>query len=99
MQDTTQPSLAGTLSPHLTNLSTWTRGAFILLFAIAFWLCLWILGAVVAFQFGHLLFTGRLNDQLLAVSKPFVAFMSQIVAFITCTTESRPFPFTEWPKG
>jgi hypothetical protein len=91
MQDTTQQ--------HFKNISTWTRGAFILLFAITFWIVKLAVWAIVVFQFGHALLTGKLNDQLLGISRALVAFMNQILLYVTYTTDTRPFPFADWPRG
>lgn len=84
---------------YLTAKGTWIRGIFMLLFFIVIYYFISLLIAAVAlFQFGSLLFTGRLNLLLLNFGRSLSVYLQQIVSFLTYNSEQKPFPFTEWPR-
>jgi hypothetical protein len=86
------------LKAHFSNAETWKRGLFILLFAVFYGIAEVVLGAVVLFQFGSLLITGRTNDKLKTFSRGLTAYFYQLLQFFTYRSDLKPFPFSDWPE-
>ena len=85
------------LKDHLRSGTTWKRGLFILLFAVLYGIAEVVLWAIVLFQFGSQLFTGRTNDKLHEFSRGLTAYFYQILQFFTYRSDVKPYPFSEWP--
>jgi hypothetical protein len=85
------------LKSQLRSGATWKRGLFILLFALLYGVAEVVLWAVVLFQFGSHLITGRSNDTLLDFSRGLNAYFYQILQYISFRTEYKPYPFNDWP--
>jgi len=84
---------------YLTAKGTWVRGFFMLIFFIIVYYLLSLLIATIAlFQFGSLLFTGKLNLFLLTFGRSLSLYSQQVISFLTYNSEQKPFPFTEWPR-
>lgn len=81
----------------LTNLDTWKRGLFMVLFAIISWLAKWVVNIVALLQFITLLITGRTNASVLPFGQNLSTYLYQITLFLTFKTEEMPFPFTPFP--
>lgn len=86
------------LKTHVRSADTWTRGLFILLFAIIYSIAEVVLGAIVLFQFGSQLITGKINDKLYRFSIGLTAYFYQLVQFFTYRSDLKPYPFSEWPS-
>jgi hypothetical protein len=82
---------------HLTSGNTWLRGFFMLLYAFFGYIALGVLLLVVLFQFGSSLIAGKLNERLLPFSESLSIYISQILHYITYSTEEKPFPVGYWP--
>lgn len=87
------------LKANLTNKSTWKRGLYMLLFALIYGLAEIVLTAVVLFQFGSQLITGRTNRRLLNFGQQLATYLYEILLFLTYKSEQMPYPFEGWPKG
>jgi hypothetical protein len=81
----------------LTNLHTWKRGLFMVLFAIISWLAKWVVNIVALLQFVTLLITGKTNTSVLPFGQNLSTYLYQITLFLTFKTEDMPFPFTSFP--
>lgn len=81
----------------LTNLDTWKRGLFMVLFAIISWLAKWVVNIVALLQFITLLITGQTNTSVLPFGQNLSTYLYQITLFLTFKTEEMPFPFTPFP--
>jgi len=86
------------LKEHITAKTTWSRGLYILLFAIVFNLAEILVVAVVLFQFLSTLLTGSNNQQLLRLGRQLSDFVRQLLMFVTYNSEDKPFPFGPWPN-
>jgi Domain of unknown function (DUF4389) len=84
---------------HVLDTATWTRGLFILLFAIIYKAAETVLWLMVVGQFGFKLLTGRPNPYLLDFSQQLSTFIYQLLLYITFKSDSKPFPFSGWPAG
>ncbi len=87
------------IKENAKNIDVWTRGLFILVYAVIFYFLFFLIWLVVIFQFIMKLFTTELNTQLLDFSDSLTMYVSQILKYITFKSEERPFPFSPWPKG
>lgn len=78
---------------------TWKRGLFMLVFAVVYSVAEFVLTALVLFQFGSRLFTGRVNERLLAFGTGLATYLYQILLFMTFRTDDMPYPFNAWPEN
>ncbi|MEM7363242.1 MAG: DUF4389 domain-containing protein [Pseudomonadota bacterium] len=88
-----------TMKQSLADKHSWTRGLFMLLFLVIFALVELVLWGVVLFQFGHLIFTGRINQRLIDFGDDLRIYAGDAIAYLTFNTDTRPFPFDEWPEA
>ncbi len=77
--------------------STWLRGFFMLLFAVAYGIAELLLLVTAVFQFLYLLVTGKTVERLLIFGENLGRYFYQIIRYLTFNTEERPFPFSDWP--
>ncbi len=77
----------------------WIRGLFTLLMAIAFHVCVTVLGIVAVIQFIITLLSDTPNMRLVSFGRSMGNYLRQIVNFMTFATEEIPFPFSEWPDA
>ena len=86
------------LKNHVTARTTWTRGLYILMFAIIYSIAEIIIVAVVIFQFLSTLLLGQNNQQLLRLGRSLSEFIRQGLLFVTYNSDEKPFPFGPWPE-
>jgi len=67
------------------------------IFAGIYYIALLVAGVVIFLQFGFMLLTGKLNEQLLVLGQSLSIYLSQILLYLTYSTEEKPFPFQAWP--
>ncbi len=77
----------------------WMRGLFMLLMAVAFHVCMTVLGIVAVIQFVLVLLNDAPNARLISFGRSMGNYLRQIVNFLTFATEEIPFPFSEWPQS
>ena len=87
-----------TKSAHYKDKSTWIRGLFMLLFVAIYNIAAILIGAVAVLQFAWKLVTGETNPRLLSFGEDLSRYFYQILRFLTFNTETKPFPFEEWPS-
>ena len=73
------------------------RVLYMLLFAVAFWILIWVLAVTVIAQLLLTLLGGQRSVELLKFSKGISSYISQVVEFLTFLTDRPPFPFAPWP--
>ena len=83
----------------LTNLDTWKRGLFMILFSIISGVAKFIVTLVAVFQFITLLFKGETNDAMKPLGQNLSTYLYQITLFLTFKTDEMPFPFIAFPDG
>ncbi len=91
------------MKEHVMAGNTWVRGFFMLLFSSVLFLLAYspvmlILMSVILFQFGFMLLTGKLNENLLTFSQGLCTYTYQILRYLTYNTDQKPFPFSKWPS-
>ncbi len=77
--------------------STWFRGLFMLLFVAIYNIAAVLIGAVAILQFAWKLVAGAPNPRLLSFGEDLSRYFYQILRFLTFNTETKPFPFEDWP--
>ncbi len=85
------------LKDRLTSKDIWIRLLYMLFFTIAYAVSETIVTLVAIFQFFAILFTSHANESLLRLGNNLGIYIRQILQFVTFNTESRPFPFSDWP--
>lgn len=86
------------IKENAKNVDVWTRGLFIVIYAVIFYFLFALIWLVVIFQFLMKLITNELNEQLLSFCDSLIKYVSQILLYITFKSEERPFPFSPWPQ-
>lgn len=81
---------------NLTQLATWKRIFFMLIFAAIGGLVRMLLWAVIILQVASTLLTGRANGNILNFGRSLSVYTYQILLFLTFNTETMPFPFSDW---
>ncbi|TLS77096.1 DUF4389 domain-containing protein [Mariprofundus erugo] len=85
------------LKEHVTNTGVWMRLLFMALFGIIYTVSRFVLLIVVVAQFLWLLITGNTNPRLISFGGQLATFVYQILRYLTFNSETRPFPFADWP--
>ena len=86
----------------LTNLDTWKRGLFMIVFAIISGVAKLVVTLVAVFQFITLLFKGQTNEAVIPLGQNLSTYLYQITLFLTFKTDEMPFPFypfSRWNTG
>jgi hypothetical protein len=83
----------------LTNLETWKRGLFMVVFAIISGIAKFIVTLVAIFQFVTVLFKGQTNQAVIPFGQNLSTYIYQITLFLTFNTDDMPFPFMDFPDG
>ena len=84
------------LNFNLTQISTWKRIVFMLIFAVIGGLVRMLLWAVIILQIASALLTGKPNQNILNFGRNLAAYTCHILLFMTFNTEILPFPFSDW---
>ncbi len=85
---------------NLASHTTWSRGFFMLLFAIiGYFLFCYVIIILVLFQFGTILITGRVNQRVSPIGDNLSTYIYQILLYLTYSSDERPFPFSSWPTS
>jgi len=87
------------IAGNLTNPEVWIRLVFMLLYAAAFYLAVWVGGAVALIQLAFKLISGKSIPRLAVFGTNLGAYLSQILAFETFGSERRPWPMTPFPTS
>ena len=75
------------------------KGLFVLLFMFVFLLSDFIFCLIVFVQFFFDLRFGEPNNQLCQHSSELEGYLAEVVAFVTYQSDTKPFPFSDWPKN
>ena len=93
----TSPKTSHEIKTSIMAVSTWQRGLFMLLFAVAYGVAELLLFVTAVFQFLCLLVTGKTLDRLRIFGENLGRYFYQIVRYLTFNTEEKPYPFSDWP--
>lgn len=84
---------------HMSDVKSWTRIIYLILFAIAFNVAEFIIAAITIVQLFTTIFTGKRNDRLAEMGGNIGEYISDVTAFLTYKTEHMPFPVSDWGQG
>ena len=82
---------------NLKSRGTWLRLAYMVLFALLFYIAEIVLIVVALLQFAWKLLSGDTNARLTTLGEELGRYLYQIVRFLTFNSEEMPFPFADWP--
>ncbi len=82
----------------LINSNTWVRLAYMFVFTLLLMAARLVITLVVIVQFLLVLVTGSDNENLRNLGQGLGKWVYQTVMFLTFNTDSKPFPFDEWPE-
>ena len=85
---------------NLREPSAWARVAFMLGFSIVLYMVIIPLTLLLTLaQALFSVFTGEDNENLRNFGASLLAYISQVVRFLTFNSDERPFPFSDFPEG
>lgn len=87
------------IKKNLTNPETWLRGFFMLVYIGIFYLTEGVVIGVTIFQLGSTLFTGKPNERLLYFGQNLGIYISQILNYLSYSSNKKPYPLTPWPNN
>ena len=94
------PEQLDDLVENVRELSGWVRVLFVIFFIVVLHLIIGPLIVLLALvQALFLIFTTKANENLAGFGALLVTYVAQILNFITFNSESRPFPFSDFPGG
>jgi hypothetical protein len=85
------------IKQRLTRRDIWVRALFMVFFLLAYSVAEAVVVLLVLFQFVTILLTGHANQNALRLGYNLSTYVYQVLQFQTFNTESRPFPFSDWP--
>ena len=75
----------------------WMRALLMLLMCLAFQIAAWVLIIAALLQLCFAAFSDEPNPRLQSLGRSVGRYLGQIAAFVSFSTETLPFPFTDWP--
>lgn len=87
------------LKSNLTSSKHWIRLVYMLLFAFFLYLASFVVGILVIVQFLFALITGVDNRKLRELGGSLTIYIKRVLLFLTFNSESKPFPFADWPEA
>jgi uncharacterized membrane protein len=99
MSDEREATMSNKKEKCYKDRSVWLRGLFMLLFVFLLSVAKFVTLAVIVLQFLHVLFTGKMNSNLLLFGKSLSVYQYQVMLFLTYNSETQPFPMDDWPTN
>lgn len=87
------------LLKNLTSEHFWIRLFFMLVYLIAVEIAVSVLTLLIVVQFVYRLFAGQSQADVFRFSSSLAEFVWQTYRFLTYQTDSKPFPFNDWPQA
>jgi hypothetical protein len=85
--------------PQSDHTAVWMRGLYMLILILAFGFSQSLLAMTAFVQFLWLLFAHEPNRLLARFGKSLSLWMAQTARFLTCASEEKPFPWSDWPQA
>lgn len=77
----------------------WLRALFMVIFLIINYFAQMLVWLIALFQFLLVLFTGKTNTRLMHFGQSLSKYVMEMIRYLTYNTETKPFPFNEWPAS
>jgi hypothetical protein len=87
------------IKTNIFTAATWIRGLVMFLYFMVISVAKFVMAAVVLFQFGTVLITGKQNAALLSFGHSLSLYIYQIYLYLTYNSDIKPFPLASWPKS
>jgi hypothetical protein len=97
MATTDQPAIEHKADGRSSDV--WKRGLFTLAFMVLYSVGQSLLFLTAVIQFIWLLVAGAPNALLSRFGNALAIWLAEAARFLTCASESKPFPWQEWPRG
>jgi len=68
-------------------------------FAVVAWFVFWVAILLAVLQFVATAIAGHVNDELKGVSRSVIAYLAQLVSYVSFVSDERPFPLGSFPKA
>ncbi len=75
------------------------RAVYLIFFLFAFGVGETVLGLLAVVQFVWLLATGEPNRNLSRLGASLARWFADVVRFLTCASDEKPFPWKDWPTA
>ena len=82
---------------NIKETSIWLRLVLVIIFLFVFTFTDIILWLIAGVQFLFTIFTKKPNENLLGLSVKIRKYLSQIIDFVTYSSDLKPFPFSPFP--
>ena len=94
------PEQLNDLVENVRELSGWVRVLFVIFFIVVLHLIIGPLIVLLALAQGLFrIFNAKANENLAGFGALLVTYVAQILNFVTFNSETRPFPFSDFPGG
>ena len=94
------PDQLDDLVENVRELSGWVRVLFVIFFIVVLHLVIGPLIVLLALAQGLFrIFNAKANENLAGFGALLVTYVAQILNFVTFNSETRPFPFSDFPGG
>lgn len=84
---------------NIKSESFWLRSLFMVFFFIVHRITDLVVLLVAISQWFYVLLTGDANTSLSRFAGGLANYVAQIIAFLSYSTEVKPFPFSDWPSS
>ena len=85
---------------HLRQPAAWIRVVFMLAFAVFLYLVIApVILVLMVVQALFAVITGEENENLRLLGSALTVYVSQILEFVTYNSETKPFPFSDFPRA
>ena len=84
---------------QLPTVPRWLTALYMIFFLFAFGVGESILGFVAVVQFFWLLVSGGPNHALRRFGTSLSRWFADVVRFLTCASDDKPFPWKDWPSA
>jgi len=84
---------------RLLSVDHWLRFAFMVLFILILSVVSYLIIGLVILQFFWALIAGEGNDKLRDFGSSVSSYILQVLRFLTYNTNTKPFPFADWPAS
>ena len=84
---------------RLLSVDHWLRFGFMMLFVLILSVVSYLIVGLVILQFFWALIAGEGNDKLRDFGSSVSRFILHVLRFLTYNTDTKPFPFTDWPES
>ena len=94
----TEEKHTGTPTMVFSNPPTWQRALYMILFGIVGYAVLLFVFFLAVVQFILVVINGAKNENLCRLASRINSYLTQILDFLSFTTDNVPFPFSPLPK-